>query len=160
MSEFYAVSNNYLTIFEKIPRFVTHEIIVYLAKNLLNHTKDRYHVIPKIVTFHIEIVIFLFKICCITLVFNFSAHLLLWPWNSKSQLVFEMQPVTKIKYQINVCSSFIKTRRKCKCVINENIVEIATFIVIKRINLNLYKQRKSTTFRNNQQQHYCNDYWS
>lgn len=50
-----------------------------------------------------------------------------------------MQPVTKIIYQIKVCSSFIKTPKKCKCVINEEIVEIATVIVIKKVYL--YKQK-------------------
>lgn len=127
---------------KKISRFVMHDIILNLAKNLLNQTKARYHVIPKTVTsiFHREIVIFPYKICCNTLVCNISAHLLLWAWNSKSHLFFEMQQVTKIKYQINVCSLFIKTQRKCKCVINEKILDIATVIVMKIINVNLYKK--------------------
>lgn len=51
-----------------------------------------------------------------------------------------MQPVTKIIYQIKVCSSFIKSQRKCKSVINQEIVENATVrFVIKKVNL--YKQR-------------------
>lgn len=112
MNQFYAVSDNYFTILEKIPRFVTYEKMLYLAKkNFLNHTKDRYYVIPKTVIFHREIVIFPLKICCITLVCKFSAHLLLWAWYLKSQLFFfKCKPVTKIKYQINVCILFIKTQ--------------------------------------------------
>lgn len=89
------LSDNYLTFLNKISRFVKRDIYIPFPKKLLNHTKDRYHVIPKTVIFHREIVILPLKNCCITLVCNFSAHLLLWFQNSNSKLFFEMQPVTK-----------------------------------------------------------------
>lgn len=60
-----------------------------------------------------------------------------------SQLFFEMPPVTKIKCQNKVCNTFNKTQRKCKCVINEEIVAIATVFVMKRINVNLNREKKN-----------------
>lgn len=91
-----------------------------------------YHVIPK--------VIFPLKICCITPVCNFSAHLLLWVRNSKSHLFFEMQTANKIKCQNTVYSPLIKTQREN--VIYEEIMAIATVIVMKRIQENLDRERK------------------
>lgn len=137
---------------DNISRFVTHEIILYLCQKTSESQQRQIYCHPKTVIFHREIVLFPFKNGYITLVYNFSAHLLLWVRNLKSQLFFEMQPVTKIKCQNKVCNSFIKTQRKCKCVINEEIVAIATVIVMKRINVNLYREKKIKTknplFRN------------
>lgn len=73
------------------------------------------------------------------MVYKFSAHLLLWVRNLKSQLFFEMQRVTKIECQNKVCNSFNYTQRKFKCVINEEIVAIAT----KRINVNPLPRKKN-----------------
>lgn len=98
MNKFYAVSNNNLTFFNKLSGFVTHEIILYLCQKTSESHQRQVSCHPESsLISQKKKVKFSFKICCDTLVCNFSAHLLLWVRNSNSQLFFEMQPVTKRK---------------------------------------------------------------
>lgn len=112
MNQFYAVSDNYFTILEKIPRFVTYEKMLFLAKKKLSESHQRQVLCHPENSYisqrnsYISSQNMLYYPCLQI----FGASITLGLIFKEPAVFFKCKPVTKIKYQINVCILFIKTQ--------------------------------------------------